>query len=251
MDRRQFLAASTVAVAAVAGCTSSAQEETPEGEIRGAAPEGPAERAIEVSAVGEVEAEPDRATLSVGVEATGESAEAVESELAEKADALRATFDDLGIPDENVESGRFSVRPEYDGDGYQGAHRFEVVVDDVDSVGDVIDAVAADADDIGRVSFGLTDETRAELRDQALEQALENADEEASYIAENRNVAITGTRSVSTRNVDVVPVRADHGYVAEADAADDGGAAPTTEIDSGPVTVTASVDVSYGFEDAD
>lgn len=248
MNRRQFLAASTVTAAVVAGCTSSAQDETPDHGTRSAAPEDPAERSIEVSATGEIETEPNQATVRIGVEATGDSTEAVETELAERADDLRATFDELGIPDENVESGRFSVRPEYDGDGYQGTHQFQVVIDDVDRVGDVIDEVAAaGADDIGQIDFGLTDETRAELREQALEEALANADDEARYIAENRNVAITGTQSVSTRNVDVVAATADRSYVAEDDAA----AGPSTDIDSGPVRVTASVDVVYGFENTD
>ncbi|MDQ2049943.1 SIMPL domain-containing protein [Natronolimnohabitans sp. A-GB9] len=99
------------------------------------------------------------------------------------------------------------------------------------------------------MDFGLTDETRAELRDQALEEALANADDEARYIAENRNVTITGTKSVSTRNVDVVAATADRSYMTEAD--DDAAAGPSTDIDSGPARVTASVDAVYGFENTD
>lgn len=253
MDRRQFLAvAATGAAAAVAGCTGAGADSRADAdaEIVGAAPPESADRTIEVSATGEVEADPDQARARIGVEATGDSADAVEAELAERADALRAAFDDLGIPEENVESDRYTIRPEREGDGYRGHHRFRVVVEDVDRVGEVIDAaVAAGADDVGRISFELSDETRAALRDEALDEALANADEEALHVAENRGVAITGTKSVSTRNVDVVPVRADGAALAaEADAAD--GAGARTDVESGPVTVSASVDVVYGFEDA-
>ncbi|ARS90640.1 SIMPL domain-containing protein [Natrarchaeobaculum aegyptiacum] len=250
MDRRQFLAGTAVVAAVTAGCTTRAQNDEPDamGTVRGAAPEDPAEREIEVSARGEVETEPDRATLSVSVEATGDSADAVESDLAEQAAALRDAFDDLEIPDDDVESGRYDVRPERNGTGYRGRHQFRLTLRDPDRVGDVIDTItAAGADDVGRINFGLTDQTRAALRDSALEEALENADAEARSIAADRNVTITGTKAVSTRNVDVVPVRAEYD-AATAEVADDADASPRTEIDSGPVTVTASVDVVYGFE---
>lgn len=251
MDRRQFLAAAAVGVATTAGCTTRAQDDrsTATGTVRGAAPEDPADRAIEVSARGAVETEPDQATLSVSVEATGDSADAVESDLADQAAQLRAAFDDLEIPDDDVESGRYDVRPVRNGDGYRGRHQFRLTLEDPDRVGEVIDAAtAAGADDVGRINFGLTDETRAALRSDALEEALENADAEARAIAADRNVTITGTKSVSTRNVDVVPVRAEYDAASTADVAEDDAAAPRTDIDSGPVTVTASVDAVYGFE---
>lgn len=251
MDRRQFLAGTAAVAAVTAGCTTRAQDDEPNaaGTVRGAAPEDPAEREIEVSARGEVETEPDQATLSVGVEATGDSADEVESDLAEQADDLRDAFGDLGLSEDDVESGRYDVRPERNGNRYRGSHRFQLTLQDPDRVGEVIDAVtAAGADDVGRINFGLTDETRAALRDSALEEALENADDEARAIAADRNVTITGTKSVSTRNVDVVPVRAEYDATTAEVADDDADASPRTEIDSGPVTVTASVDVVYGFE---
>lgn len=251
MDRRRFLAASTVGVAtAIAGCANGVLGAGPgrsSGTIQGAPPEDDAGNEIEVSADGAVETEPDRATLHVGVEATGESADEVNDELRRDAETLRETFDELGIPQENVESGRFDVRQRRRESGFEGRHSFQVALDDVDRVGEVIDEViAAGADDVGRVRFGLQDETRERLRNEALDRALENADVEASHVAANRNVEITGTRSVSTTNVDVAPVRAPVEYDAEmADDAD----APPTEIDSGPVSVSASVTVVYSFAD--
>ncbi|MEY7851609.1 SIMPL domain-containing protein [Natrarchaeobius sp. A-rgal3] len=258
MDRRQFLAVSAAGLtAATAGCletvlgSDSNDGSAAQGSITGSATGESVGRTIEVSANGEVETEPDEARLRVGIEATGESADEVETDLAERADDLRDAFDELEIPDDDVESGRYTIRPERDGSGYQGAHSFQIRLEDVDRAGAVIDAVtAAGADDVGRVSFGLSDEKRAELRGDALDHALENADEEARHIADNRGVAITGTKSVSTRNVDVVPVRADGYAVAEADDSA-AGATPQTQIDTGYVTVSASVEVVYGFEESE
>ncbi|MFC6717035.1 SIMPL domain-containing protein [Natrialbaceae archaeon GCM10025810] len=260
MNRRRFLAASTVGAAVtVAGCTSDLlsadsssnsdddSDADPSG-TTGAAPETGSGRGIEVSASGEIETEPDLAVASIGVEASGDSADEVSGELAERADALRETFDDLGISDDAIEDGRYRVHPvRGDGSGFEGSHSFRVEVEDVERVGEVIDAsVDAGANDVGQVEFTLRDETRAELRNEAVDAALENADAEAAHIATNRAVELNGIRSVSTSNADVVPVRSDG---AEYESDDAAGGAETT-IDSEPVTVRASAEVVYGFEDA-
>ena len=248
MERRTFLAASTAGVAiATAGCIDSVLSSNEPSSDLGAPPENDPGNEIEVRADGVVEAEPDEANLVVGVEATGDSADAVSDELAADAETLRETFDDLDIPEDDVESGRYNVRQPRNSTRYEGTHTFQVRLTDVDRVGEVIDAATeAGADDVGRIRFGLRDETREQLRDQALDAALENADSEASHIASNRGVSLTGTKSVSTTDVDVSPVRADTDDLAmEADDAD----APPTEIDHGLATVSASVTVVYSFEE--
>ncbi|WP_290810475.1 SIMPL domain-containing protein [Halovivax sp.] len=250
MDRRRFLAASGVGVAiASAGCIEGVLGAgNGDDDSLGAPPEDDPGNEIEVRADGVVEVEPDEATLTVGVEASGESADEVSDELAADAETLRETFDELGIPEDDVESGRYDVRQPRNSTRYEGSHSFRLRLDDPDRVGEVIDAVAAaGADDVGRVRFGLTDETREELRERALDEAFANADAEAEHVAANRGVELTGTRSVSTTDVDVSPVRVSHDdVVAEADDAD---GAPPTEIDEGLATVSASVTVTYSFAD--
>ncbi|MDF9744812.1 SIMPL domain-containing protein [Natrinema salsiterrestre] len=247
MDRRQFLAASTVGLAtAVAGCAASPLS-TDDGDSNPDGSESAGRGEITVSAGGEVEAEPDRAIVSVGVEASGGSAEAVTDELATGAERLRAAFDDLEIPEENVEEGQYRISPvrRRDGgtDGFEGTHSFEVTLTDVDRVGEVVDAaVAAGADDMGYVNFTLQEETRAELRKDAIDAALDNADAEAAHIADNRGVSLEGTTAVTSGDVQVHPVRRE--AMASGDAA---GGAPPTEIDAEPVTVSASVTVTYAF----
>ena len=249
MERRQFLAVTGVGAAvAIAGCIDAAlgQRSDDSGEL-GAPPDDDPGNEIEVRADGLVETEPDEATLVVGVEATGESADEVSDELAAQAETLRETFDELAIPEENVESGRYSVRQQRNSTRYEGSHSFRIVLHDVERVGEVIDTVTdAGADDVGRVQFGLRDETREQLREQALDEAFANADAEAEQIARNRGVELTGTRSVSTTDVDVSPVEVSYDDVAEETADDD---TPPTQIDEGLATVSASVTVTYSFDD--
>lgn len=254
MDRRQFLAASSVGIAAtiagrIGAARSDTAEERPDADARtesAADDRGRADRGeITVSASGDVEAEPDRAVVTVGVRASGESADAVTDELATGADRLRDAFDDLGIPPEDVEEGQYRVHPAREGDaeGFEGAHSFEVTVTAVDRVGEVVDAaIEAGADDVGRVRFALQEETRAALRRDALDAALATADEEAAHVADNRNVELEGTTAVTTDEVRVQPIEES---LSNGDATTD--AAPPTEIEAGPVGVSASVTVTYAF----
>lgn len=263
MDRRQFVLASGVAITgALAGCLGNAPSTAP------AAPAGAQSgtsaerngRTITVVGSGEAEADPDLAVLIVRVEAEADDAETVRATLAEDAATLRTALLEAGIDEENVTTTRYHVserrrrpRPAREGEPakdeeseryYQGVHGYEVEIDDVDRVGAIIDvAVDAGADDVGHVQFTLAEDTRDELRIQALRTALEEARQEAETIAEAIGAEILEETSVTTAEVDVRPYRAEP----VAMEAGDGGGGPPTEIDQGPVSVSVSarVEVTY------
>lgn len=240
MHRRHVLATAGIGLSgALAGCTSAL------GSDEGGSTSEETTTEITVSADGEVEVEPDQASLSVGIEASGESADAVRDKLATRSEPLRETFDELGLSDDAVEEGRFRIRPTREGDAFRGSRSFHLTIDDVERVGEVVDAaIDAGADDVGRVNFGLRDETRSERRNDALDEALANADDEAAHIATNREVTLTGTQAVTTDDVSVGTLR----YTVD-EVADDAGGPPETTFDADPVTVSASVTVVYGFEE--
>ena len=263
MERRTFLmTAGAATAAAVSGCIGDVAS----GENAGGSnePAGTA-RAITVSADGEVSGDPDLAVIRFAIEARGDTAEEVRAELAADADALVEALQAEGIPDEDISTDRFRIRERIDRrraerDGveheddltdehryYEGTHRYEVEVDDVERVGEVIDAaVSAGADDVGRVTFTLSDERREELREEALREALRNARSEAEVIAEEVNAEIVEVVLVDTSDGRITPVRR------EAPVADDAPAGtPTpqqesgTTMEPGDVTVTVSVQAQY------
>lgn len=256
MNRRQFLAGTSAGIAATtAGCMANALS-SDNTEVATQATGDDNE--IIVRASGEATADPDAASLSVGIEARGNTAEDVTDKLATKAKKVRKAFDELGIPDEQVEESGYEVYPvrehekypreqrEDDGSGgYKGRRSFQLTVTDVSRVGTVIDTVtAAGADDVGRVTFSLQEQTHDNLRKKALNHALSNADDEASHIANNRGVTITGTKAVTTEDVQLRPVHVTSDAMAESGS----GGRPPTEINADPVSVTASVTVTYGFK---
>ncbi|USZ68313.1 SIMPL domain-containing protein [Halorussus salilacus] len=199
---------------------------------------------VGVGATGEVTAEPDRALVGVGVEATADDPETARQRVAENVSDLRDALADIGLDDDQVTTERYAIREDResrreggDATAYRATHSFELSVEDVDEVGTVIQtAVANGATDVGRVEFTLSEEARADLREEALADAMDNARADAEVLATNANLTLAGVDSVSTDAVDVRP------YRAEADMA---ATNADTEIESGPVSVTAQVRVTY------
>ncbi|MFC4987992.1 SIMPL domain-containing protein [Saliphagus infecundisoli] len=240
-NRRRFLAGTATLVAtATAGCTGTAFRP---GSGEGAGDPDPTGngRLVEVSAGGEASADPDRARARLGVEAAGETAEAVRTELATDGEQLRAALSDL-VPERNVRTAGYRIGERRQGTGFEGYHSYAVEIEDVDRVGEVIDrAVEAGADDVGRVGFALAPDTREELREEALADALASADREAEAIAADRGADIVETAWVSTAGggrpvEDPIP-----------EAATDAARAPTA-LETEPVSVSVSVTVGYRLE---
>lgn len=244
MRRRTFVSlAGTGTLTALAGCLASAGSDEENGSDTEESHDG-RETLLKVAGSGAVETDPDHAVAQFSVVTVGEDAETVRDELATRAEDVRTALLDAGIPDDDIRTSRFDVRPDRREEReFRGEHRYEVEIADVDRVGEIIDvAIDAGADDVGRLTFTLSEETRAELREEALHNALDAAREEADTIAENKQLAIVGVEEIASSGTNLHTTRAD----APEEAYDDAG----TDLDPGPVTVTATVAVVYVAEAA-
>ncbi|WP_171006714.1 SIMPL domain-containing protein [Halalkalirubrum salinum] len=94
---------------------------------------------IHVAASGAVETEPDTASISVVIEASGSEAEAVREELASRAEELKDALLEYGLNDEQITTGRYDIREHRNDGTYRGINEFRINVEDVDSVGELID----------------------------------------------------------------------------------------------------------------
>jgi len=247
MKRRQLLVGGgAVATAVLAGCIGNAQTATSDGESR----------TLTVSKSGEATAAPDEAVVHVSIEATGDSPAAVRNELSERSTTLNGGLIAAGIPEDDITTGRFSIYerrepvrlPEGGGESggerqettrYEGTHVFRIEVDDVESVGSVVDtAVESGADTVRRIEFTLSEAQRADLREEALQSAIETARSEAAYVAGEVDQSVVGVESVDTSGGGFSPVSREY---ATAEAADAG----STELQPGDVTIQATVRVTY------
>lgn len=263
--RTLLLAGGTAATTAMSGCLGS---------IAGAGGDDNSgsnpTRTITVSGDGAVTTAPDEAQFNVAVEATGDDIEAVRDELSERIEVVRGALLDAGLEESAVTTGRFRISqvaverreerevredqveeegasdpvpPEESDDTtesdryYEGSHGLDVTVAEVEAVGTYIDvAVDAGADDIGRVTFGLSEETRESYRDSALSKAIEDATGEADHIAAEVGAEVVDVKHVDSTGSSISPYRMD-----VMEDVDD--SAPSTEIHPDDVSVHASVEV--------
>jgi uncharacterized protein YggE len=207
---------------------------------------------IRVAGSGSADAEPNQAVVRVAVEAVGSDAATARQRLAENTSRMRAALDRIGVGDGRVTTERYDIyqdrrRPREEGAEprvqYRASHDFEITVTDPDDVGEVIDtAVRNGATEINDVSFTLSTERRRTLERRARSAAMADARSKASALATDANLTVTGVRVIRTGSSGA-PRYADAGGAATATAAPTP-AAPS-DLESGPVTVTTTVQVVY------
>lgn len=134
---------------------------------------------LDLSAQGEVKAEPDIADLSVGVTSRGATAaEALASQRARMASTVAALKAE-GVAAPDIQTSALSLNPQYSDEdrgqrrltGYEATNMMSARLRDLKRVGAVVDAVvAAGADRIDGLTFGIADP--APLQDEARRRAV-------------------------------------------------------------------------------
>jgi uncharacterized protein YggE len=207
-------------------------------------------RTIQTAAVGQVETAADRAVVRLAVVSAGDDVGTVREDLAANASSMRQALTDAGIAEDQIRTAHFDISSDrrYGGHEenepkYRAVHAFSVTVDDTDRVGEVIDAAVSNgASEVDGVEFTLSPDRRSDLKQEALADAMDSARGKADAVAQSADLQVAGVHTIETSDFSSRP------YRVEAAAAGDGGGG--TSIDSGPVTVTASVSVVYEVADA-
>lgn len=211
----------------------------------------PATPQIITSARGEVRIAPDRATIRLGVQTRAATAAAASAQNSTKQRAVIEAVKARGIPTEQISTSGFNVIPEtrYDREGqaaprttsYLVINTITVEVRRVDQVGPVIDAaLAAGANQVNSLSFGITN------ADSARRAAL------ASAVAKSRADAEVMARAAGGTLGPLIELAATDAYtpgpprpfvMREAMAVADS----SVPVEPGQETVTASVTARWQF----
>jgi uncharacterized protein YggE len=210
-------------------------------------------RTISVSGKGEVKAAPDRVALSFAVETTAAKAAEAAAENAKRSAAVAAAVKALLAADDTVSTTRYSIEPRYEtprpGEarepritGYVAHNEVAVESRQIDRVGALIDAATgAGANRIGGLQLTLS--KHAELVRAAIEKAGADARGQAEAVAKGLGVRLKALISASTSPAPVPVFRRfeTSAMVAEARA-------PSTPIEPGELTVSATLQVTYEIE---
>ena len=228
---------STLALALLLACTAAHAQQA----------EAP--RTIGVSGQGEVRAEPDRATVTLGVESRKPKLEDARAAVAKTVDAVLKLTRELKIDPKQVRSTRINVQPEYNWGannanertliGYLVSRQVEVELHDLEKLGQLLER----ATDLGVNQMGdprLDSSKRQDLVREALAKAVVDARQNAEVIAKAAGARLGNARTINANTeFSQPPVPMVRAMAMEAKAA---GAAP---YQSGEMTFNATVNVQY------
>ena len=222
---------------------------------------GGGQTGLHVFGVGSVTVEPDLGILNMGVEATEDTVEEARNVAAQAMNAVRAALAGVGVSDDDIETRFFSIQPEYvwrevyEGDriqsmqelvGYRVSNNVEVKIRDLDTAGQVVDAVALAGGDVIRVnniSFTVEDPLPFEMqaRELAVKEARAKAEQMAGWAGESLgNLVFLSEASTPS------PVRRLEAYVES--SADAAFALPSTSIAPGDMEVRVTVQAVWAIE---
>ncbi|MBN2110815.1 MAG: SIMPL domain-containing protein [Methanosarcinaceae archaeon] len=206
------------------------------------------EDTIIMSGYAEQKVVPDTATLSIGAVIESETAEEAADENAVIMSAVMEELKAIGLEDREIQTSYVSVYPMYNYDekrsitGYSASNSVQVTTTKLDDLSEIIDrSTAAGANQIGGISFSVSNDMQEQLREDLMAEAIADASSKANELASSLGVKITGVQTASINEGNNFRVYYD---VMEEEAAIDSGAVPTP-IEPGESTVSMSVQVTY------
>lgn len=207
-------------------------------------------RIVAVSGQGEVQAEPDQAIVTLGVESRKPRLEDARAEVTKTVEAVLKLTRDLKIDQKYVRATRISVQPEYNWDnnakernliGYFVSRQVEVDLRDLDKLGTLLEK----STDLGVNQLGdprLESSKRRDLERSALAKAVEDARLNAETVAKAAGARLGAARTISASS-GFVPVPVMSRMKTMAMAADSAGAAESYQ--SGQMTFNGNVQIEY------
>ncbi|NEZ56317.1 SIMPL domain-containing protein [Adonisia turfae] len=189
------------------------------------------------------------AQVQLGVTAQGNTAEAVQQEIAQRSSAVIELLKSNNV--EQLQTTGIRLNPQYDYEssrpritGYNGSNTvsFEMPTD---AVGPLLDnAISAGANQINNVSFIAEDNAIDSARDTALQEATADAQAQANAVLESLNLSAGEIVSIQVNNaVPPKPIP----YAAQARLADEAAAHSSTPVEGGEQTVNARVTLQIRY----
>lgn len=217
---------------------------------------------LQVRGTAEVRADPDEATVRLGILAQEPTAREAQSRANEIAAGILSGLESLRIPPSDIQTSELRLNPVYAPPpqprpsrleeprepeivAYQATNVVAVRLTDLSKVGPAIDAgLEAGANRLEGVVFGLQDDLP--VREEALRRAVREARTKANAIAEALAVELGEVLEVSEGGVSVRTPRFSEGIaMMRAEAA-----SVTTPVAAGQITVSADVSIRYRIGEA-
>ncbi|MCK9630494.1 MAG: SIMPL domain-containing protein [Methanoregula sp.] len=224
------------------------------GSVSAASADSMTDKVIQASGSGNVIGTPDRAQVTFSVQTENADVKVAQADNAARMTKVIDALVAAGIPRDALKTTGYNIYTVYEDyssgilnpkvKAYRVTNTLTVTLHDVSRTGEVIDiAVANGVNQADSIQFMLSDAQSLALRSEALKKAVANARADAEAVAGAMGVNITGTGNVNIYQ-GYMPV-AYSNY--QADSAMGAKSAVATPIQSGDITVTAQVSVTYTY----
>ncbi|WP_159462242.1 SIMPL domain-containing protein [Halobacillus sp. Marseille-P3879] len=200
-------------------------------------------RVMTVSGSGEVTAEPDLASIQLGVVTEGQELTQLQQENARVMEQVIASVINLGIPRESLETVDYSIVPQYDYEsgtqvfrGYQITNMISIKTENISQTGEVIDtAVDYGANQIRDIHFSI--ENSEAFYQQALALALRDAYMKAATMGRSMRLQVDHAplKVIERSQHDPIPLARAQTFAA------------ATPIEPGELNIEAAVEVQFQF----
>lgn len=166
---------------------------------------------------------PDKVSITVGVETNGKTAADAARENATLVEQILAALRNIGVKNDQLATSNYNVFPVYESvsppciqmyptppdcvpkseiTGYRAINSITVTVNANSDVGKLIDAaINAGANNVSGAYFFVSQEKQQEIRENLIEQAILNAKSRAEKAASALDMKITGVQSVNLNDV--------------------------------------------------
>lgn len=205
------------------------------------------ENTLSVSGSAEKNVASDTATLSIGVVVQAPTAKEATDKNAVSMNAVINELKKLELQDKDIQTSFLSIQPVYKYNGaptieaYSASNNIQVTTKMLDKLSDMIDrSTSAGANQIGSVSFSVSEEKQKDLQEELLTEAVSDASSKANNLAKKLDVRIIGVKASSISEGGILQPFFREVSIAEVKAA--------TPIMPGETKVSLSVQVTYIIE---
>ncbi len=199
----------------------------------------------------EIVAIPDEAQVSLGIETSNKTASEAQSIANKVINDITDAVKKLGVDKKDIKTQNYNLSSEYDYSsserrliGYRVSTQIVVKINDFEKLNQVIDAATSlGANQVGGISFNLSEAKQAELKKEARQEAIDKAKKNAKELAKLTGIKLGRVVNVTEFNDDDYypqPI-----YAREEMVMNDDEFKTPTQIEPGSKTYRYNVTLSY------
>lgn len=209
---------------------------------------------FDVSGEGKVATTPDRAEISLGIQANEPTVKAVQDKGNQVINQITQDLLALGVDKADIKTTNYSLYPNYDyKTGSQKITSYalnvsvQVKAQDFSKITQIVDTATKDgANQVGGINFTLSDEKKKEVENQVRAEAVKEAKSKAESLSSLAGVKLGRIINISENSNDNTPrpyMMAEK--VMAPDAVGGAGTSAPTNVEPGSTTFTMTVTLSY------